>query len=157
MSLFLLFPCNLGSIHGHFIRFCGKLFVRRNANQGMLLCAVATPKSLPHQRAVNRFTVKALNSFRPGESLNTSPHHGYCDVFFFLCENFLKVFRSWQSDMRSRNSMTTCLVGIKHFFIISHHTLIQLDNSNNAHAQSVDYLRVGRSMLCHTILITRIP
>ena len=28
---------------------------------------------------------------------------------------------------------------------------------NTAHAQSVDYLRVGRSMFCHAILITGIP
>ena len=28
---------------------------------------------------------------------------------------------------------------------------------NTAHAQSVDYLRVGRSMFCHAILITRFP
>ena len=38
--------------------------------------------------------------------------------------------------------------------------LAAFDNSvlpNAAHAQSVDYLRVGTSMFCHVILITEIP
>ena len=41
----------------------------------------------------------------------------------------------------------------KHFYIRSPNRIIQ----NTAHAQSVDYLRVGRSTFCPVILITRIP
>ena len=37
------------------------------------------------------------------------------------------------------------------------YTLIHWIISNTAHAQTVDYLRVGRAMFCHAILITRIP
>ena len=46
----------------------------------------------------------------------------------------------------------TCCSG-EHFYIPSPNRIIQ----NTAHAQSVDYLRVGRSTFCHVILITRIP
>ena len=41
----------------------------------------------------------------------------------------------------------------EHFYIRSPNRIIQ----NTAHAQSVDYLRVGRSKFRHVILITRIP
>ena len=41
----------------------------------------------------------------------------------------------------------------EHFYIPSPNRIIQ----NAAHAQSVDYLRVGRSTFRHVILITRIP
>ena len=37
------------------------------------------------------------------------------------------------------------------------YTLIHSIIPNTAHAQMVDYLRVGRAMFCHAILITRIP
>ena len=47
--------------------------------------------------------------------------------------------------------MTRC--SGEHFYIPSPNRLIQ----NTAHAQSVDYLRVGRSKFRHVILITRIP
>ena len=52
--------------------------------------------------------MKAPNPFGPSESLISSPSHGYCDAF--LVGNFLKVFDSGQSDVRSGNSMTTCCV-----------------------------------------------
>ena len=52
---------------------------------------------------------KNAKSLRPGQSLMSSPRHGYCDVFF-LWELFFKVFGSGQSDVRSGTSMTTCCV-----------------------------------------------
>ena len=79
------------------------------AKQGRWLCAVSTHKSLPHQRTLHWFTMKAPNRFRPSESLISSPRHGYCDVSFE--GSFLKVFYSGQSNVRSGNSMTTfCVV-----------------------------------------------
>ena len=41
--------------------------------------------------------------------------------------------------------------------VIILYTLIHWIIQNTAHAQTVDYLRVGRVMFCHAILITRIP
>ena len=70
-----------------------------------------------------------------------------------LCEIFLKVFGSGQSDVRSGTSMPPCCV----VNAITLYTLIHWIISNTAHAQTVDYLRVGRAMFCHAILITRIP
>ena len=78
----------------------------------------------------------------------------YCDLF--LWENFLKVFGSGQSDMCSGNSMTICtscyVVNVNNVHICSSNWI----TPNTAQA-SVDYRRVGRSMFCHAILITRIP
>ena len=84
LGLFLSFLCNLGSIHGHFRRFCSSLF----AKQSRLLCAVSTHKSLPHQITGHQFTMKAS-----GESLISSPCHGYCDLFFV--GKFFESFRFW--------------------------------------------------------------
>ena len=54
---------------------------------------------------IHHETVKSL---RYGQSLISSLSHGYCDVFFG--GNFLKVYGSGQSDVRSETSMTTCCV-----------------------------------------------
>ena len=70
-----------------------------------------------------------------------------------LWEIFLKVFGSGQSDVRSGTSMPSCCV----VNAIILYTLIHWIIPNTAHAQTVDYLRVGRAMFCHAILITRIP
>ena len=70
-----------------------------------------------------------------------------------LWEIFLKVFGSGQSDVRSGTSMPLCCV--VNAMIL--YTLIHWIIPNTAHAQTVDYLRVGRAMFCHAILITRIP
>ena len=70
-----------------------------------------------------------------------------------LWEIFLKVFGSGQSDVRSGTSMPPCCV----VNAIILYTLIHWIIPNTAHAQTVDYLRVGRAMFCHAILITRIP
>ena len=53
---------------------------------------------------------ESAKSLRPGESLITSPCHGYCDVCFFWWENILKVFGSGQSDVPPGTSMTTSCV-----------------------------------------------
>ena len=78
---------------------------------------------------------------RPGQSLISPPRHGYYDVFFGG-EMFLFVFGSGQSDVRSGTSMTKC-------YLVNANTFYTLIHPNTAHAQSVDYLRVGRSMFCH--------
>ena len=70
-----------------------------------------------------------------------------------LWEIFLKVFGSGQSDVRSGASMPPCCV-VKAIVL---YTLIHRIIPNTAHAQIVDYLRVGRAMFCHAIFITRIP
>ena len=56
----------------------GVVFLHK-AKQGRWLCVVSTHKSLPHQRTAHWFTVKSL---RHGQSLISSPSHGYCDAFF---------------------------------------------------------------------------
>jgi len=159
LRLLLLFLCNLGSIHGHFIRFCDSLFVR---------CC------FPTQSEARQVTLCSLNSqmtnlSRFKEPRTDSPWKRQIllgQVSFlslplvigiamcFLWERFLKVFDSGQSDVSSGNSMTTCCVVSANIL----NRLIQLDNSKHrAHAQSVDYLSVGRSIFCHAILTTRFP
>ena len=78
---------------------------------------------------------------RPGQSLISPLRHGYCNVFFGG-EMFLFVFGSGQSDVRSGTSMTKC-------YLVNANTFYTLIHPNTAQAQSVDYLRVGRSMFCH--------
>ena len=51
---------------------------------------------------------ESVKSLKYGPSLISSPSHGSCDVFFV--GNFLKVYVSGQSDVRSGTSMTTCCV-----------------------------------------------
>ena len=53
LDLLLLFLCNLGLIHDHWIQFCCSLFIwccfpRKRSKAGD--CAVSTLKSLPHQK-----------------------------------------------------------------------------------------------------------
>ena len=60
------------------------------AKQDRWLCAVvSTQKSLPHLRTVHRFTMKAPNILRSGQSLISSPRHG------FLLEKYLESSRFW--------------------------------------------------------------
>ena len=126
----------------------GVVFLHK-AKQGRWLCAVSAYKSLPHRRTAHRFTChESAKSLRRGHSLIFSPRHGHCVVF---CGNFF--FFSGQSDVRSGTSMPPCCV----VNAITLYTLIHWIISNTAHAQTVDYLRVGRAMFCHAILITRIP
>ena len=51
---------------------------------------------------------ESAKSLRPGQSLISSPRHGY--IMCILWEIFWKVFGSGQSDVRSEISMTTCCV-----------------------------------------------
>ena len=109
LGLLSLFLCNLGSIHGHFIRFCGSLFVRccfptKSEARQVILCRLNSQIS---SASKNRAPIhhKNAKSLRPGDSLISSSRHGYCDVF--LWKNVLNVFGSGRSDVRSGTSMTT--------------------------------------------------
>ena len=82
LGLLLLFLCNLGSIHGYFIRFCCSLFVQ---------CCFPTQRcSQISPASTNRAPIhhESAKSLMPGRPLITSPRHGCCDVF--------KVFGSGQ-------------------------------------------------------------
>ena len=84
LDLLLLFLCNLGSIHGHFIRFAARClsvlfsYIKRNKAgdcvQSQLKISPASKNSAPIHH-------ESAKSFRPGQSLITSSCHGYCDVF----------------------------------------------------------------------------
>ena len=86
LGLLLLFLCNLGSIHGHFTRFCGSLFVRccfptQSKARQVTVCSLnsqISPAS-KNRALINHETVKSL---RHGQFLTSSPSHGYCDAFF---------------------------------------------------------------------------
>ena len=80
----------------------GVVFLHK-AKQGRWLCAVSTPKSLPHQRTAHWFTVKSL---RHGQSLISSPSHGSV-VMRFLRETFLKVFASRKLEEHVLSGNTT--------------------------------------------------
>ena len=86
LGLLLLFLCNLGSIHGHFTRFCGSLFVRccfptQSKARQVTVCSLnsqISPAS-KNRALINHETVKSL---RHGQFLISSPSHGYCVAFF---------------------------------------------------------------------------
>ena len=81
--------------------------------------------------------MKAPNLLRSGQSLISSPRHGYCDVFFE--GKYLESSRFWAIWRRAlRYHDDYMLQG----HIRSSHWLIP----NTAHAQSGDYLRLGRAM-----------
>ena len=82
LGLLLLFLCNLGSIHGHFIRFCSSLFVRscfptKSEARQVILCRLNSQIS---SASKNRAPIhhKNAKSLRPGGSLISSSRHGYC-------------------------------------------------------------------------------
>ena len=87
--------------------------------------------------------MKAPNILRSGQSLISSPRHGYCDVF--SVEKYLESSRFWaiwgalkyhaRRRLRVAVSTRTCNIGFSHWLI-----------PNTAHAQSGDYLRLGRAM-----------
>ena len=112
LGLLLPFLSNLGSIHGHFIRFCYSLSVR---------CC------FPTQNEARQLTLFSLNSQISPASKNRAPIH----------HESAKSLRPGQPLISSP------------FYIRSSNWIIP----NTAQAQSVDYLRVGRSMFCHAILI----
>ena len=150
LGMLLLFLCNLGSIHGHFIRFWGSLFMRccfltwSEARQ-VTACSIDSQISpVPMNGAPIRH--RGANSLRPNKSLISSLRHGYCDAFFEGI--ILESFRFWVIWRWRRVARWT-----RTFYIRSSNWIIP----NTAHAQSVDCLREGRSMSCHAILITRIP
>ena len=71
-----------------------------------------------------------------------------------LCEFFFESVWFWAiwRALRTLDRPPCCVVNA-----IILYTLIHSIIPNTAHAQMVDYLRVGRAMFCHAILITRIP
>ena len=154
LGLLLLFLCNLGSIHGHFIRFCSSLFVRscfptKSEARQVILCTLNSQIS---SASKNRAPIhhKNAKSLRPGDSLISSSRHGYCGKMFWRFSVL------GQSEVRSGTSMTStcCVVNANILY-----TLIQLFFfflTPLTRALLVDCLRVGRSTFCHVILIARI-
>ena len=68
LGLLLLFLCNLSSIHGHFIRFCGSLFVR---------CC------FPTQSEARQVTLCSLNSqISPASKNRALIHHENAKSFY---------------------------------------------------------------------------
>ena len=87
--------------------------------------------------------MKAPNILRSGQSLISSPRHGYCDVF--SVEKYLESSRFWAiwGVLRYHARRRLRVAGsTRTFNIRSSHWLIP----NTAHAQSGDYLRLGRAM-----------
>ena len=156
LGMLLLFLCNLGSIHGHFIRFWGSLFMRccfltwSEARQ-VTACSIDSQISpVPMNGAPIRH--RGANSLRPNKSLISSLRHGYCDAFFWG-NNFGKLSVLGNLACAQETRWRRVARWTRTFYIRSSNWIIP----NTAHAQSVDCLRVGRSMSCHAILITRIP
>ena len=99
LGLLLLFLCNLGSIHGHFILFTARF----------LFCVVFLHKAKQGRVTVcNSQISPASNNSAPIHI--SSPRHIIGIAMCFLWEMFLKVFGSGQSDLRSGTSITTCCV-----------------------------------------------
>ena len=140
LRLLLLFLCKLGSIHGHFIRFCGSLLVRFcfptlcEARQ-VTVCSLNSQIS-PVSKNRAPIDHESAKSLRPGESLMTSRV-----LRCVFCVNFFKVFGSGQCDVRSGNSMTTWCVVIPNIL----YTLIQLDNSKQR-SRAISRLSEGRKI-----------
>ena len=80
--------------------------------------------------------MKAPNILRSGQFLISSPRHGYCDVF--LVEKYLESSRFWAIWRALRYHDDYVLQGQQ-----EHLTWLI---PNTAHAQSGDYLRLGRAM-----------
>ena len=87
LGLLLLFLCNLGSIHGYFIRFCSSLCLRscfptKSEARQVILCRLNSQIS---SASKNRAPIhhKNAKSLRPGDSLISSSRHGYCGKMFW--------------------------------------------------------------------------
>ena len=110
IRLLLLFLCNLGSIHGHFIRFCGSLLVRccfpKLCEARQVTVCILNWQISPASKNRTPIRHESAESLRPGESLISSPGHGCCNNVLFLWENFLKVFGTGPSDVPSGTLMT---------------------------------------------------
>ena len=130
----------------------GVVFLHK-AKQGRWLCAVSAYKSLPYQRTAHESHPSWQRQILKARSVSylfPSSWALRCVLWEFFFES---VWFSGQPDVRSGTSMPPCCV----VNAIILYTLIHWIISNTAHAQTVDYLRVGRAMFCHAILITRIP
>ena len=115
----------------------GVVFLHK-AKQGRWLCVVATHKFLPHQRTALWFTMKAPNPLGMVSLLSLPLVMGI--AMCFLWEIFLKNFGSGQSDVRSGNSITCCVVNAN---ILN--TLIKLDNSKRR-SHAISRLSEGRKI-----------
>ena len=112
LDLLLLFLCNLGSSHGHFIRFAarclfGVVFLHK-AKQGRVTVYSLNSQISPASNNSAPIHRESAKSLRPGQSHISSPRHRYCDVFFV--GNVFESFGSGQCDLRSGTSITTCCV-----------------------------------------------
>ena len=126
----------------------GVVFLHK-AKQGRWLCAVSAYKSLPYQRTAHESHPSWERQILKARSVS----YLFPSSWALRCILWEFFFFSGQSDVRSGTSMPLCCV----VNAITLYTLIHWIISNTAHAQTVDYLRVGRAMFCHAILITRIP
>ena len=94
VRLLLLFLCNLGSIHGHFIRFCGSLLVRccfpKLCEARQVTVCILNWQISPASKNRPPIRHESAESLRPGESLIISTPRGYCDVFFFRVKSLWK-------------------------------------------------------------------
>ena len=120
----------------------GVVFLHK-AKQSRWLCAVSACKSPPHQRTAHRFT-------RHDSAKSLTPGHGHCVVF---CGKFFwKCLVLGNLTCAQEHRCLHVAWWTRSFYIRS-----SIGQFNTAHAQTIDYLRVGRAMFCHAILITRIP
>ena len=111
LGLLLLFLCNLGSIHGHFIRFAarclfGVVFLHK-AKQGRV--TVCNSQISPASKTSAPIHRKSAKSLRPGQSHISSPRHRYCDVFFV--GNVFESFWFWAIRRALRNFGKNVLCG----------------------------------------------
>ena len=95
---------------------------------------------------------ESAKSLRSGQSLISSPRHGYCHVLF-CGKNFWKLLVPGNLTCAQEPRWLRVAWWTRTFYICSSNWII----TNTAHVQSVHYLRVGRSTFCHAISITRIP
>ena len=122
LGMLLLFLCNLSSIHGHFIRFWGSLFMQccfltwSEARQ-VTVCSIDSQISpVPMNGAPIRH--RSANSLRPDKSLISSLRHGYCDAFFEGI--ILESFRFWAIWRALRKLDDYVLRGEREHFIYAH-------------------------------------
>ena len=118
----------------------GVVFLHK-AKQGRWLCAVSAYKSLPYQRTAHESHPsweRQILKARSVSYLFPSSWALRCVLWEFFFES---VWFSGQPDVRSGTSMPPCCV----VNAIILYTLIHWIIPNTAHAQTVDYLRVGRA------------
>ena len=111
------------------------------------MCSLNSQISPPASKHSAPIRHKSAKTLRPDKSLISSPRHRNCDPFFVgkIYGSFGRNLTCAQETWWLRVSWST-----RTFNMRSPHCLI----SYSAHAQSVDYLRLGRVMFCRAILIS---